>query len=143
MFWRRKEKESLDLDRVGDELITASQATDEDVEVAISSPNLYARIRGSIDQQTKAHSTANSWAVTLGAARLAIPVLALLSVVIAVPALLTEKLPVSQTPNETDLIYEDPVGIGACAISTAEECAVSNNDVLAAIFVEETEEVTK
>jgi hypothetical protein len=142
MFWKRRSKNSGDLDGVADLLIVASRATDAETELAASSSDLYARIWSSIDRQSAAER--NSWTGTLKAARLAIPALALLSLIAAtVPGLLRDKSELTARSDEPALIYQDPIGIGACAISTAQECAVSNNDVLAALFVENNQEVEK
>ena len=141
MFWRKKtDTIGQRLDEAGSALIHAARASDEDVEAAASSPLLFSRIRASIGERQEGR-----WFELFAAARLAIPAMALLAIVAtSLPWLAggsgrsVRARRVRAVAAEPEIV---PFAATACALSTAQECAISNNEVLATIFADDIQEI--
>lgn len=77
-MWNRK-KNHIDnekLDRFGEELLHAMEATSHEIDASANSPFLYRRIRVRIEQEEKRRATErNQWFVMLSGVKHAIPVL--------------------------------------------------------------------
>jgi hypothetical protein len=144
MFGRKTRQDAKsELDRLGNALVSASRATDDEVEAAISSPLLYSRIQGAIasGRQTPVE-VPGVWLGFLAAAKLAVPAMALLAVAAGslpwfASTLSRKTISVAITETEPDIVS---FAASACALSNNQECAISSNEVLATIFAEENEE---
>ena len=150
MLWKKDNPDrNRQLDRLGRTLIRASQATEKEIETAVSSPALLERIRaraatgearpsGTI---TLNNWSGNSWVADILAAPLAIawraiPVLSLVAIVArALWMSATSNQPETSFGNDVagvEIIQSDPVAPAtACSVATKEECAVSTDDAVA------------
>ena len=143
MLWKKDNpNRNQQLDRLGRTLIRASQATEEEIETAVSSAALFDRIRARARRgETRASGTINSWAADILTAPLAIawraiPALALVAVV-ALAFWISAKG--SQPQNSfsnavagVEIINGEPLAPAtACSVATKEECAVSTDDAVA------------
>ncbi|HEV8484787.1 MAG TPA: hypothetical protein VGV87_14700 [Blastocatellia bacterium] len=136
------------LDEVGADLVQAARASDDQIESAAAAPLLYSRIRASIAaRQRELENPTGTWPGFLRAARLAVPVMALVTVVVTfVPRMgLNARNHEKRAAGYTDLPAAQEPGIlvfaaGACALSNSEECAISNNEVLATLFADDNQE---
>ena len=141
------------LDEVAEDLVRAARASDAEIEAAGASPLLYSRIRSSIAARRRESESSTGWLVFLRAARLAIPAMALATVVVTcLPRLAMPKkhratsiaayqyrpTPPSPDPARAPLILT--LAASACALSNAQECAISDNEVLATIFADDNQE---
>ena len=153
MLWKKDNPDrNRQLDRLGRTLIRASQATEKEIETAVSSPALLERIRaraatgeaspsGSINDWTLDNWSGNSWVADIVAAPLAIawraiPVLSLVAIVaLALWMSATSNQPETSFSNGVagvEIIQSDPVAPAtACSVATKEECAVSTDDAVA------------
>ena len=144
MFGRGKRQvQESELDKLGSALVGASRASDDEVEAAISSPLLYSRIQAAIASRRQVPVEApGPWLGFLAAAKLAVPAMALLALVVgSVPwftSSMSRKIPsVAATEVEPGIVS---FAASACALSNNQECAISSNEVLATIFAEENQE---
>ena len=158
MLWKKDNPDrNRQLDRLGRTLIRASQATEKEIETAVSSPALLERIRaraatgeaspsgtintGSINNWTLDNWSGNSWVADIVAAPLAIawraiPVLSLVAAVaLALWMSAASNQPETSFSNGVagvEIIQSDPVAPAtACSVATKEECAVSTDDAVA------------
>jgi hypothetical protein len=138
------------MDELGSALVDAARATDDEVEAALASPFLYSRIQAAIAARERAsHEARRGWLGLLGPAKLAVPAMALLTIVAAgiqslEPARMLERESAMREPGSVSVLETD-LAIGsfaasACALSNTQECAISSNEVLATIFAEENQE---
>ena len=151
MFSKTKRDANGELDEVGEELVRASRASDGEIEAAAGGALLYSRIRASIAAQQRAsEGPAGSWMALLRAARLAVPAMALVTLVVTfVPRL----SPMSKLSADKAAYYEEippprapgilAFAAGACALSNSEECAISTNEVLATLFADDNQEIQR
>ncbi len=142
------------LDEVGEDLVRAARASDGEIEAA-SGPLLYSRIRASIAaRQRETEGPTGSWLGFLRAARLAVPAMALVTVVVTfVPRLgLSAKMHAARGEQKAAYYPGIPApeaprilvfAAGACALSNSEECAISNNEVLATLFADDNQETQR
>ena len=151
MFGRENDNDAESrIDELGSALVSAARASDDEVEAAISSPFLFSRIQASIAARERASEQAQrGWFGILGAAKLAVPAMALLTIGAAgihwlEPAGMREpgsgiRSSDSVAVTETNSEFAS-FAASACALSNTQECAISSNDVLATIFAEENQE---
>jgi len=144
MFGREKRNGAeSELDELGSALMRVTRASDDEIEAAISSPLLYSRIHAAIAAREQApDETPRVWFGLLGAAKLAVPAMALLAIVAGSipwlePAAMRKQDSVAVTETEPEFAS---FAASACALSNNQECAISSNDVLATIFAEENQE---
>ena len=153
MLWNKDNpNRNRQLDRLGRTLIRASQATEEEIETATSSPALLERIRAraatgearppaTINYWYSNNWYSNNWAADILAAPLAIAwrAIPVLSLVAAVAIALWVSAANNQPENSfgngvagVEIIKSDPVAPAtACSVATKEECAVSTDDAVA------------
>lgn len=89
-MWNRNKTRIDDekLDRFGDELMRAFEASEAEINTAAASPFLFRRIRARIEaEQQRQAEESNPWMTLFAQARQAIPVFALLTVVALVSTL--------------------------------------------------------
>jgi hypothetical protein len=140
MFWSKREQiEAKELDRIGRSVLWSASASDEETDRVGPSPYLYARIAARIEEQKRGGESADSWFAIFAEARRATVALALVAAAaFGVFWLLPDKSP-GQPP--AIIITSDISGreapVSACSLSSAEECAISNDDVLATMFAGE------
>ena len=147
------------LDEVGEDLVRAARASHSDIESAAGGPLLYSRIRVSIAaRQRESGGLAGGWSSFLQAAKLAVPAMALVTAVVtclprlaisvkdhAMPAASVRYSRPStladQGPAPTPYILT--FAAGTCALSNTQECAISNNEVLATLFADDNQETQR
>ncbi|HJQ68242.1 MAG TPA: hypothetical protein VKA70_04690 [Blastocatellia bacterium] len=134
-------------DRLGRRLIQASQATEEEIEAAVSSPELFERIRTRAASQARPpgwmnNRVLNDWAADLLSAPLAIawraiPALALVATV-ALALWINAKgsqpdNSFGAAPAPVEIIQSEPqmTPVTACSVATKEGCTVSTDDAVA------------
>ncbi|HEX5731950.1 MAG TPA: hypothetical protein VF131_03865 [Blastocatellia bacterium] len=148
MLWKKDNPDrNRQLDRMGRTIIRASQATEKEIETAVSSPALLERIRArAATGEARPSGTINNWAGNNWAADIlaapraiawrAIPALSLVAAV----ALTLWMSATSNRPDNSfgnpmkgvEIIQSDPVAPAtACSVATKEECAVSTDDAVA------------
>ena len=156
MFSRTKRDPNEErLDEIGEDLVGAARAGEGEIEAAAAGPLLYSRIRASIAaRERELEGPTGGWLGFLRAARFAVPAMALVTVVVTfVPRLgsnarrpaqrgspkaaVYAQMPTPQAPRI--LVFE----AGACALSNSEECAISNNEVLATLFAADNQEIQR
>ena len=144
MLWKKDDpSRNRQLDRLGRMLIRASQATEEEIETAVSSPALLERIRArAATGEARPTGMINNWAADILTARLAlawraIPALCLVAV-IALALWISAKgnQPGNSSGNNVAGVEiktgEPPLTpVTACSVATKEECAVSTDDAVA------------
>ncbi|HWC77244.1 MAG TPA: hypothetical protein VG778_07275 [Blastocatellia bacterium] len=150
-----KEPNENRLDEAGSALLREARATDDEVEAAASSPFLYARIQAAIaEQKERANASNGRWLSLLARPRLAIPAMALAAIcAVSLPLLAGGAKRAAYRPQgfvNEESVTTIPVAPGdltavtvaasACALSNNQECAISDNEVLATIFAEENQE---
>jgi hypothetical protein len=153
MFSRAKRDENGErLNEIGEGLVRAVRASEGEIDAAAAGPVLYSRIRGSIAaRQRELEVSTGGWLGFVRAARLAVPAMALVTVVVTfVPRLgLTARRHADPGSQKTAVYATIPTpetprilvfAAGACALSNNEECAISSNEVLATLFADDTEE---
>ena len=141
------------LDGVGEDLVRAARASDGEIDAADVGPLLYSRIRASIAaRQRELEGPTVGWLSVLRAARFAVPALALVTVLVTfVPRLSSGAKRNADKSAAKTAVYanmrEEPrilvFEAGACALSNNDECAISNNEVLATIFADKNEETQR
>jgi len=139
MFWKKRdERANEELDLLGKSVLWSAAASDEEVDRAANAPYLFARIAARIDeQQRQRDEVAGGWFVALIEAKRALIVLALVSIVAMSTFWLSGGNRSNQPPADaTNTASGRQEPVSACALSSAEECAISNDDVLATMFAE-------
>jgi len=149
------------LDEVGEDLVRAARASADEIEAGAGGPLLYTRIRASIaERQKESEGFAGGWLNLLQAAKFAVPAMALATAsVTCLPrlGLYSREHPRAQrveiAQQHTYNSPAEPVGpgdlgpvtisAGACALSNTQECAISNNEVLAVLFADENQETQR
>jgi hypothetical protein len=113
-------------------------ARDDDVERIASSPFFNARVRARIDaEQKRREEERGGWLVTLFVASRAIAVLLAVTIATAAAYWASRTDAAARVPpGKTDDVSRVVTG-GTCALSATEECAISNEEVLATLFAEE------
>ena len=166
MFSRAKRDANRErLDEVGDDLVRAARASDGEIEAAAGGPLLYSRIRASIAaRQQEPGGLAGGWLSLLQAAKFAVPAMALVMIIVTwlprVAMHAKERQPAANavagrfTPPPDDEISSKArshspapplltFAAGTCALSNTQECAISNNEVLATLFADENQETQR
>jgi len=156
------------MDEIGEDLVRAARASDAEIEAAAGAPLLYSRIRVSIAVgKRESGAPGGGWLNILQAAKFAVPAMALVMVVVTCvprlepPAKMREPaesaVAVSQDAISTpyysgDSSISQPQGrwphiltfsAGTCALSNTQECAISNNEVLATLFADDSRETQR
>ncbi|MEK6299728.1 MAG: hypothetical protein AABO41_03330 [Acidobacteriota bacterium] len=139
MFFKKNEELNERLDRAGSELIRAAGLSEFESEATASAPFLYARVRARIDSERQHAETSVPSIAMLSIAWRAVPALAM--VAIAAVSVFWVTTPaatggVQPAPVQSDNIKLIATG-GTCALSSAGECAISSEEVLATMFREE------
>lgn len=166
MLWKKDNPDrNRQLDRLGRTLIRASQATEKEIETAVSSPALLERIRaraatgeaspsgtintGSINNWALDNWSGNSWVADIVAAPLAIawraiPVLSLVAIVaLALWMSATSNQPETSFGNDVagveiiqnDIIQNDPVAPATACSVATKEECAVSTDDAVAILV--------
>lgn len=139
MFRKRIDRATNEeLDRAGINVLWSAAASDEEAYKAADSPFLFARTVARIDEEKRRREAADTnWLVALRETKRALAALATLA--IAAFALLWFST-ASDTQNERQAISNNanlrPASLNACSLASADECAISSNDVLATLFSE-------
>ena len=149
MFSRETERdEGVDpgqmagIDRLGRQIVRGATLSDDECDIVVSSPMLYARIRAQIaTEQAGAEDQYHSWLGMILAAWRAIPVMAIVAIIAA------GFLWFASEPNRAkDVAHptisgpEGPGPVSACSISAKEECGISTEDVLATMIDQQGED---
>ena len=110
----------------------------DEVDRLVSNPFLNARVRARIEaERTRRAEQGNGWFVTLVVATRAIAILLLVTGAAAATFWVSRSgTPVASRANKADDVSRVVTG-GTCALSTTEQCAISNDEVLATLFAEE------
>jgi hypothetical protein len=138
MLWKSKRHpHDKSLDRVAESVIGAAGLDEAESDGIASSPLLYSRLRARIEaERARRQEPVVGWFATFKAARLAIPALALVAVIaVASFWFSVTKNTVGAPPGvarEEDGYQLAPVS--ACSLSATDECAISNEEVLATMF---------
>lgn len=141
MFWKNRDR-STDgaLNRAAKSVIGASGIGEEKADEVASSPFLYARLRARIEAERADRTGHNGdWFESFKIARRAILALALVAI------MSVGSLWIAGTKRG---VIVDPGGasfdpgpqlspVSACALSATDECAISNEEVLATMFAEQ------
>jgi len=139
MFFSKKEEMNENLDRAGSEVCRAAGLSELETDAAASAPFLYARVRARIERERQ-RSAENVPAIAmLSHAWRAVPALAMVAVAAVSVFWLTTPAAtggVQPAPVQSDNIKLIATG-GTCALSSAGECAISSEEVLATMFREE------
>ena len=156
MFSRTKRDPNEErLDEIGKDLVRAARAGEGETEAAAVGPLLYSRIRASIAaRERELEGPTGGWLGFLRAARFAVPAMALVTVVVTfVPRLGSNARRPAQKGSPRTALYaqmqtsQSPrilnFAAGVCAISNSEECAISNNEMLATLFAADNEETQR
>jgi hypothetical protein len=134
------EKRHQILDKTGREILLAAQATDAEVEAAVASPFLYAKIRARMQEEQQASTQPFYQSFMLFAVmRRAISILAVIAVLALCSYTFTGKPAPPQNPALTisidrSLLISPPetkAPVTACSITSRSECVVSTDDVVA------------
>jgi hypothetical protein len=143
MFLRERQDEHLD--RVGKSVVRSGGISDQETEAIASSPFMYARLRARIEaerlrpERRRDDEPQAAWFATIFVARRAIPALMLVAI-FALSAFWLMKTNQGASKPSIDPrdynIARVAVG-GTCALSSAEECAISTDEVLATLFADE------
>ena len=151
------------LDEVGDDLVRAARASEGEIEAGAGGLLLYSRIRASIAaRQQEPGGLAGGWLSLLQAAKFAVPAMALVMVIVTclprVAMHLGERRSAPKAVagirpayNDTSSMARSPgpapyiltLAAGTCALSNTQECAISNNEVLATLFADENQETQR
>src|SRR5262245_35897329 len=111
--------------------------SDAEVESITASPFIHARLRARIEAERRRATSGGAWIGTWLVASRAMAI----SLVVTIAAALTFWL--SGTRAESPGRYAAPDNLervvtgGTCALSATEECAISNDEVLATLFAQE------
>jgi hypothetical protein len=141
MFWKKRERvEDKELDRIGRGVLWSASASESDADRVAASPFLYARIAARIDEQARRGAAADSWFAVFAEAKRATAALALVAVVaFGASWFSTGNRPATQPVAATSGPSASEAPVSACSLSSADECAISNDDVLATMFAGEEE----
>jgi hypothetical protein len=130
MFSKKKNVSDEQLDRAGQILIRSAGASNEDIEMAASDSMLFARIRGQIaSEQRLRDEAADPWMSFLVIARRAVPVMAIVALIIILASAFTTSSGSIRLPGEANV-----QAAAVCTLADKDECAVSTNEVMATIF---------
>jgi hypothetical protein len=136
MFRRRElNNNSERLDRIGGEALRAAAMSDEEAESAALSPFLYSRLLNRIEAERQKDARGGS-IINMTIARRAVSAFALAAIIaVATLWIASSRLTPVQAgspkgPAETTGV------VSACSLSSTDECAISNEDVLATLFAE-------
>jgi hypothetical protein len=140
MFSRKRRRAPDErLDQVGKSVVRSGGISDDDADAIASSPFLYARLRARIEAERLRRAEPQSdWFAALLAARRVIPALVLVAIVASGAFWLTKTNSDGASRSadaRSDSLDRVVVG-GTCALSSAEECAISTEEVLATLFAE-------
>ncbi|MBI3650315.1 MAG: hypothetical protein HY231_04640 [Acidobacteria bacterium] len=134
-----RENRNHQLDQAGRQLLRAARASDAEVDAALASPFLYARIRARLGEANRNPAQPFSPGALLALVfRRAIPLLMLVAL-LAVGAyqfIGKARSPQSLQPSLADQnillpISEPKAPVTACSITSRSECVVSTDDVVA------------
>jgi hypothetical protein len=119
------------IDEVGREVARAAALADAEADAAVASPFAYARLRARIDAENRRRSRPADWAVQLRVVRMAVPAMALITIIAAGSFWFA-------AGGGTEAMPTRAVSVSACAITTDEElavdaCSISSDEVLAVI----------
>lgn len=141
MFWKNKQQ-STDkaVDGVAKIVTRAAGIGHQKADEVAAAPFMYAQLRARIEAE-RAERAANhsDWIEPFKAARRAIAALALVAVV-AVGSLWIARANTVVNIDSGSASFDPPVQlspVSACALSATDECAISNEEVLATMFAEQ------
>lgn len=149
MLWKKTDSnrdEQLDL--AGRALIRAARASEEEIESAISSPALLARISARAAARDNQPGIINNWAALFTVAWRATAVLSLVAMLaLALWFGAKEQPPKNSFDNiqaGSDIIRTEPAAPAtACSVATKEQCAVSTDDAVAILVSASQKEATR
>lgn len=128
------------LERLAKTVVRAGGISEDEVDGITSNPFLNARIRARIEaERTRRAQKGSGWFITLLVATRAIAILLLITAAAAVTSFRVSRpaSPAAAAPaNKADDVSRVVTG-GTCALSAIDECAISNDEVLATLFAEE------
>jgi hypothetical protein len=123
------------LDRAGDTVLRAARASEEEIQAALASPFLYAKIRARMRDDKRVPPISFYQSLMFSLLRRAIPILAL----IAILAVGSYNFAGRKAPVQTNFagepaylpVSEPNTPVTACSITSRTECVVTTQDVLA------------
>ena len=141
MFWKNKHHSpDRSLDRVGKSVIGAAGIDETQADEVATSPFIYARLRARIEAERERQSEpGGGWFAAFKVARLAIPALALVAIIAVASfwfAVTKNTVNISPGVAREENSYQ-LAPVSACALSATDECAISNEEVLATMFAEQ------
>ncbi len=135
---KKNDQESREeyLDRAGRAVLRAAPASNEEINAALSSPFLYARIRARISENKRVQPISYYQSLMMfSLVRQAIPILAVIAILAVCSYNFAGRKPPVQNAFADESAYlpiSDPnTPVTACSISSKKECVVSTNEVLA------------
>jgi hypothetical protein len=136
MFRGRKlNKDGERLDRIGTEALRSAAMSDEETDRAAFSPFLYTRVLNRIEAERQKDARGGS-ILNMAAAGRAVSAFALAAIIaVATFWIASSRVkPVAAGPANGPT--EATGVVSACSLSSTDECAISNEDVLATLFAE-------
>jgi hypothetical protein len=139
MFKKRiKRATDEELDQAGKSLLWSAAAGDDQADEAARSPYLFTRIAARIEEeQRRRAASASGWLTALVEARRAIAALGFVTFISIAALLISANKSPGQSPAAMGAsINLRPASVSACSLSSAEECVITNDDVLATMFAQ-------
>ena len=133
---KRNQGSAEHLDRLGSEIVRASATNEVEGEAAAASPFLYARIRTRIAAEREQREEGESWLAMLGVVWRAIPAMAMV-------AILAVTLFLSANFGTGTQVFNEDESMDASDIVSADNRALSSDEVLATILNEDEQEASR
>ena len=139
-MFRKKTKRATDeeIDRIGRSVLRVASASDDEADKASLSPYLFTRIAARIEEeQRRRDESVNGWLMALTQARRAIAALALVAIVAITALWISANRSQRESPSAiSGNVNLRPASVSACSLASADECVITNDDVLATMFAE-------
>jgi hypothetical protein len=136
---KRDRGSGKELDTVGRAIVRASASNEVEGEAAAASPFLYARFRARIAAEREQREERESWLAILGVVWRAIPAMAMVSI-LAVALFLSASFGTGTQVFNEDM---DAPDVGVESIVSADNRALSSDEVLATILNEDEQEASR
>ena len=136
---KRDQNSAENLDRLGSEIVRASASNEAEGEAAATAPFLYARLRTQIAAERTQREEGESWLTMLAVIWRAIPAMAMVAI-LAVVLFLSSS---SGTQMLTEDATQDASDAEGESLVSADNRALSSDDVLATIMNEDFQEASR